>query len=210
MPLTYDQQKNIRSLIDNAGAGTYEEVRDELYDHLVQAVEGSMARGNSFTDAQQEALEEMGGEAGLVYIKESYVRTAEKQVWRMFRYYAPTYLKSLRWLIPLALGLAINQYTWVSVVAILGYFLLIPPTLGNWWIWTFDPQDQGTPVSLRLYTLKNQVAMFIPAASTAILFMLNGQDWMVFEIVLLVAVFTISDYCLAFVRHARKNWLEIA
>lgn len=41
MPLTYDQQKNLHRLIDNAGAGTYEEVRNELVSCLVQAVESS-------------------------------------------------------------------------------------------------------------------------------------------------------------------------
>jgi len=72
MSLTYDQQKNIRSLIDNAGAGTYEEVRDELYDHLVQAIEDEMARGSSFTDAQHEALQVVGGENSLQRIGRNY------------------------------------------------------------------------------------------------------------------------------------------
>lgn len=108
MPLTYDQQKNIRSLIDNAGAGTYEEVRNELYDHLMQAVEDGIVRGNSFANAKQDALVEMGGETGLVNIEKGYIKAAKRKVWYLFRAFLPEYLESMRWLLPLALGLTLN------------------------------------------------------------------------------------------------------
>ena len=210
MSLTCDQQKNIRSLIHNAGAGTFEEVRDELYDHLVQATEGRMGQGLSFTEAQCKSMEEMGGESGLRDIQAGYLRTAEKQVWRLFKAFFPRYIKSLRWLIPLALGLAINQYTWVSVVAIFGYLVLIPPALGSWHIWNLDLKSQGSPVSLRAYALKKRVALFLPALGLVCSLLLEIQVRGLISVALLITVYTLADYCLTFVSFARKVCLEIA
>ncbi len=211
MPLTYDQQKNIHRLIDNAGAGTYEEVRDELYDHLVQAVESRMeAKGVPFTEAQQEALEEMGGASGLKTIELGYVQVAEKQVWRMFKAFFPVYFKSMRWLIPLALGLTINQYTWVSVVAIFGYLVLIPPALGSWHSWNLGSKSSGFPVSLKMCTLKKRAALLVPTLGLVCSLLLGIQVQGIIPIALLITIYTLADYCLAFIQHTRKTLLEIA
>ena len=211
MSLTHDQQENLRSLIDNAGAGTYGEVRDELYDHLVQAVESRMeAEGVPFTEAQQQALEEMGGARGLKTIELACVQAAEKQLWQLFKAFFPVYFKSFRWLIPLALGLTINQYTWVSVVAVFGYLLLIPPALGNWYSWNFDLKSQKSPISLRVYTLKKRLALFLPVSGIAASLLLGIQVQGVVSTALLIAAYALIDYCLAFIQHTRKIWLEVA
>lgn len=209
MPLTYDQQKELRSLIDNAGAGTYGEVRDELYDHLVQAVESRMESEDiPFPEAQRQALEEMGGASGLKTIELGCVQAAEKQLWQLFKAFFPVYFKSLRWLIPLALGLTINQYTWVSVVAVFGYLLLIPP--GSWHAWNFDLKSQKSPISLRVYTLKKRLALFLPVSGIAASLLLGIQVQGVVSTALLIAAYALIDYCLAFIQHTRKIWLEVA
>lgn len=210
MPLTCDQQENIRSLIDNAGAGTYEEVRNELYDHMVQAVESRLATGSSFAEAQNEDLEEMGGVWGLKTIESGYVRTVEKQIWRLFKAYLPLYVKSFRWLIPLALGLTINQYTWVSIVAIFGYLLLIPPALGKWYTLNFDLKSQGPPVSLRVYIVRKRLGLFLPASGVVSSLLLGIQVQGAVSIALLIVAYAFMDYCLAFILYTRNTWLEVA
>jgi|GEM_PF-1404269 hypothetical protein len=121
MPLAHDQHKNIRSLIDTSGVGAYEEVHDELFDHLVQAIESRMSDGLSFTQGQQQAPEEMGGMAGLANIEAAYIRTTEKQVWQSCKAYSAVYLQSFRWVIPVAPGLILRfffaeaHFMWVSM-----------------------------------------------------------------------------------------------
>ncbi len=217
MPLTYDQQKNILSLIDNAGAGTYEEVRNELYDHLVQAVEDGMARGSSSPNAKRNALAEMGGEAGLVTIEKGYIKATKRKVWHLFRAFLPVYFKSVRWLLPLALGLTLNLHIWFPLIGISAYVYIFMHKLKAWgygwgfgWGGVLYQTRTHYPLSLRADVLRQKAIMlvFIPYFSTTLLFG-NGLPVAV-NIGLATMVLTLIDYSLAFVSHARKNWLEIA
>lgn len=216
MPLTYDQQKNIRSLIDNAGAGTYEEVRNELYDHLVQAVEDGMAQRKSFTEAQHEALADMGGDAGLVNIERGYVQAAQRQAGKLFKAYLPVYLKSLRWILPLALGMAIDNYVpqklymWVSAAGILGFMLAMNYILKRWNYGISDQGMEGHPVSLRAFVIGTYSQIVTPGLIVLNLFLTKNEALGFLSLALLLLIYLLADYCLAFVRHARKNWLEIA
>ena len=214
MPLTYDQQKNIRSLIDNAGAGTYEEVRNELYDHLVQAVEDRMVRGSSFTNAKQDALAEMGGKAGLVSIEKGYIKAAKRKVWRLFRAFLPVYLKSMRWLLPLVLGLTLNLHIWFPLIGISAYVYFFRRKFKTWgYGWgggVFYQTRTQYPLSLRADVLMKKASMLIFIPCVGVHFLIGNGLPVAVNIGLAIVVLTLVDYSLVFIGHARKNWLEIA
>lgn len=216
MPLTYDQQKNLRSLIDNAGAGTYEEVRNELYDHLVQATESRMADGLSFTDAQGGALEEMGGRNGLLNIEQGYETAAKKQAFDLFLAYIPLYFKSLRWAFPIALAIVIKLYIpvqfylWVSVAGILSFMLIMTGILKRWSYGITEYNTDTHPKSLRAFAISHCAQFLAPALIVANYILIRREVLDFIPALILVLVYLLADYCLAFVAHAKKTWLEVA
>ncbi len=214
MPLNYDQQKNLRSLIDNAGAGTYEEVRNELYDHLVQATESRMTDGLSFTEAQSGALEEMGGEAGLVDIGKGYVKAAKRKVWYLFRAFLPAYLKSARCLLPLALGMTLNLNILFPIVGISAYLYFLKRKFTAWgYVWgggEFHQTRARYPLSLRADILMKKVSILIFISGVSVHFLIGNGLPVAINIGLATLALILTDYSLAFVAHARKTWLEVA
>ncbi len=213
MPLSSDQQKNIRSLIDNAGAGTYEEVRDELYDHLVQAIEGGMARGKSSADAQQGALEEMGGESGLVKIEKGYVKATKRKVRHLFRAFLIVYLKSARWLIPLVLGLTLNLYILFPLIGISIYVWFVMRKFKAWrysWTGMLFSQTHTRPISLRAHVLRRKAVLLIIVPYFCVNFLIGNGLPVEVNIGLVTIALIVVDYSLAFIDYARKNWLKIA
>lgn len=216
MSLTYDQQKNIRSLIDNAGAGTYEEVRDELYDHLVQAVEDEMARGSSFTDAQHEALKVVGGANCLQRIGRNYEITIRKQINSLMKAYAWIYLKSLRWLAPIVLGITIRFLIpvgyafWANIVVSIIFIIAVRNTSKDWNYSFYDPKYTKNPVSLRASVLVARGVFMLPSLLVASEFVAHNAPFgKIFSAVFLI-IYVLSDFFIAFFFDARKNWLEIA
>ena len=216
MPLNYDQQKNLRSLIDNAGAGTYEEVRNELYDHLVQATESRMAEGLPFTDAQGEALKEMGGEWGLNNIEEGYKEAARQQAGRLFGSFVLVYLKSLRWTIPLVLVTVIRLYIsaqfhlWVGLSSVILFMLVVVAMLKRWNYGNPEQYKAGHPVSLRAFVIAERGGFFAPGMMITCTFLSKDEPLYILSTTALLLIFLFADYSLAFVAHARKTWLEIA
>lgn len=214
MSLTYDQQEEIRSLIDKAGAGTYEEVRNELYDHLVQAVENGMARGSSFDNAKRNALAEMDGAAGLVNIEKGYIKATKRKVWYLFRAFLPVYLKSMRWLVPLALGLTLNLYIWFPLIGIVAYMYFLRRKFTAWgYGWAggaFYQLRTQCSLSLRADILMKRVSTLIFISCVGVHFLIGNGLPVEVNIGLATVALALVDYSLAFVSHSRKNWLEIA
>lgn len=214
MTLTYDQQKNIRSLIDNAGAGTYEEVRDELYDHLVQATEGSMAQGRSFTEAQQEAFTEMGGKEGLFAVEKGYIKATKRKVWHLFRVFLPVYLNSMRWLLPLSLGLSLNLHIIFPLVGIVTYLYFLRRKFIAWgYRWAggeFYQTRPQYPRSVRAKVLMKKVSVLIFISGVGVHFLIGNGLPVVANIGLAMVALAAVDYSTAFISYTRKNWLEIA
>lgn len=217
MILTYDQQKNLRRLIDNAGAGTYEEVRNELYDHLVQAVESRMERkGVPFTEAQQEALEEMGGASGLLSIEQGYIEAAKKQSWLLFRAFVPIYLASFRWLIPILLGILFKyfiptkMYFYAGTILFIAFLVIAYQTLKKWSYGTAEQGFDGHPVSLRAFVIAERGKFFCMGLVLANMILTPKETLGPIATATLFLTFTLADFGLAFVLHARKTWLEVA
>lgn len=124
--LNQDQLNSLRTALQGKGI-VYQEVKDELLDHIASEVEAEMAQGESFYSATKKAFIRFGPNE-LNKIQRAFKRSLTKNAWQLAWAHYKSYMTSWKISIhlPIIAGLWFMQ-NWANNALELTWFL-------SWWI----------------------------------------------------------------------------